>query len=128
MKLLDVESRSTTKITNSYNDKLKIYFNKKEHNKTYDSFIKAINNKRYVEAEKFLTKNLRKSFNIKKLDDVFNSEKNYNNIVKLDFDNRSAKNSMLIINESKKNDILHMHLTYEPDEHSKWKIFAITRE
>ncbi len=127
-KLANLEVRHNIKVSSSYNDKLKFYYNKNEHNKTFDNFLSAISRKKYYEAEKYLSKNLRYTLDIKKLDDVFENEKNCNRVVKLDFDNKNKKNSLLIINQNKKNNIVHLHLTYEPDENSAWKIFAITKE
>ncbi len=127
-KIADLEVKNNIKVSKSYNDKLKFYYNKNEHNKIFDNFLSAITRKKYYEAEKYLAKSLRYTLDIKKLDDVFENEKNFNRVVKLDFEKNNKKNSLLIINKNKKNNIVHLHLTYEPDENSAWKIFAITKE
>lgn len=127
-KILDINTRSSLKITKSYNDKLKFYYNKNEHDKAFDGFLSAITQKKYYEAEKYLSKKLRKTFDVKKLDDVFENQRNYSSLIKLNFNNKDKKNTLLIINQHKKNDMVHVHLTYEPDENSTWKIFQITKE
>ncbi len=127
-KLLDIPIKNKYRIDSSKNDKLKFYYNNKEHNKTFDNFLKALNSKNYYEAKKYLSKNLRSSLDIKKLNDSLSTEQNFNNIVKVNFDNKLKANSLLIINESAKNNILHMNLVFEPDENSAWKIFEITKE
>lgn len=128
MKILNNSIKNKMKISNSYNDRLKVYYSKKEDYKTCDNFLSAITQKKYYEAERYLSKTLRHSIDIKKLDNIFENERNYNKVIKLEFDNKYKKNSMLIINKNKKNDILHLHLTYEPDENSMWKIYEITKE
>ncbi len=125
---MNLNLKSSLKVSSSYNEQLKFYYNKKEHNKTFDNFLSAISRKKYYEAEKYLAKNLRYTFDVKKLDDVFENERNCNSVVKLDFDNKIKKNSLLVINKNKNNNIVHLHLTYEPDEISTWKIYEITKE
>lgn len=127
-KILIYKQKYKIKITNSYSNNLKVYYNKNSSCITYDNFLNAITQKQYCEAEKYLSRTLRKDIDIKSLDDIFENERNYNKVVKVEFNKKNKKDSMLIINKNKNNDILHLYLTYEPDENSMWKIYDITKE
>ncbi len=127
-KILNIPIKNKIKLSNGYSDSLKFYFSKQEHNKIFDSFLTAINNQNYYEAKQYLSKDLRNTYDIKKLYSTLKTEKNINSIIKLNFDNKHKKNSVLVINQNTRNNIIHMQLVYEPDENSMWKIFCITKE
>jgi hypothetical protein len=62
---------------------------------------------------------------------ILNGGSDYKYLIKADTGGRfkaCKTNSILVINEERRNSIIHLHMVKEPDSFGNWKIFGINCE
>lgn len=106
----------------------KAFFYLLNENYTSKSFIDYIIKDDFLEAEKFISKYSKETFNIELLKDFFNEELTYKILKKVCFNKKNYEkiNSFMIMDKTLKfKGIINFHMINEPDKFSKWKIYKI---
>ncbi len=95
-------------------------------------FLEALTKKSTDHAKKYISKNYVDLIDYNELRTFFESNVNFKIIKKMNFENspKNCKtNSFLFIgNDKKKGEIVNIHMVFEPDKYSFWKIYAFDQE
>lgn len=106
----------------------KPFFSISDKDNTLQMFIDAILRDATEEATCYMSRSMPTDINLSEVRRALGSS--YKCLIKARKENDEfhKTDSLLIINEGKLNNILHVHMVKEPDGFGKWKIYGIERE